>query len=169
MSSKPAINNEVAIGLRINGLEGFIGKSLLRTSRLRRAQSNLCSGLELVDSVGHDDLFRHKAVRDCCLVSLGSLDFDIAGLHRIVRFNNVHERRLRAVLDRSVRNEDCVADRIHQQTYINELIGEEGIVRVRKQRLELDCTGSRIDLIVDRQQRSRRELVLQIAIVSFGR
>src|SRR4029434_242221 len=103
------------------------------------------------------------------LVPLGSLDLDVAGLHGIARFNNVHERRLRAVLDRSVRNEDCVADRIYQQTYINELIWEEGIVRVRKQRLELDCTSRRIDLIVNRQQRSRGELVLQIAVVSFGR
>jgi len=57
---------------------------------------------------------------------------------------------LLAILNGYVGNHQLIAQRIHQQANVDELLGEERVVLVIENRFQLGSSGGAIDLIVQR-------------------
>src|SRR6185503_17062767 len=89
--------------------------------------------------------------------------------HCLIGLHYVHKGILRVALDCRQGNEDHTALRRKQQPRIHKLIRKERAVVVGKSCFELDGARGVIDLVVERQQRSRSKLRLLRAIERINR
>ena len=94
-----------------------------------------------------------------------SCDFDVAHVYGRVGLDDVDEGGLRASLERGRRDDHRSAQGVHEQARVDELVREERQVLVGEDGLDLDGPGGLVDLIVQRQERARRELVLVVAVI----
>ena len=100
---------------------------------------------------------------------MGDADRDWTHFNRLVTLDHVDECPLRTSLNRDGRDEGGSLLDIQEQSSIDELVGEQFIVVVGEDRLELDGAGGRVNLVVDRQQRSRGQPPLSLPIISLDR
>ena len=89
------------------------------------------------------------------VVSLGCFQRDRANVRLLVRIHNVYVRALRSALDRRCGNDRGVFDDVEQQMHIHELIRKQRVVRIVEYGFEARRAGALVDLIVDREKRSR--------------
>src|SRR5207237_958836 len=82
----------------------------------------------------------------------------------VIRVYEIHEGALGVALDDLVRHEGHIVVRIDEQTRIHELIWEQEVLLVLKERLGFNGARGGIDLVVESLQRASSELLLLSAI-----
>jgi len=129
-----------------------------------RRQLDLGAFLQLVCTVGYDDIAWRDAARDRRSLALNRPELHGGHRHRLIVLDDVDEGSRRAALDRRRRHESRVGKGLHEHSHVDELIGEEREIRVRKFRAKLHGAGRGVDLVIDGDQLARRELRLLIAV-----
>src|SRR5262249_9698269 len=97
----------------------------------------------------------------------GLRDRDVLNLDGIALGDGVDVGALRTTLQRSQRNETEIAFGVDQKMGVDELIGEELIVFVAEDRLELIGAGGCVDLVVDGEQFAAGDFCDVVAIVGL--
>ena len=168
LAGRPVVRLQ-APGIRRAGIRRAGSRSVLSFLRRRShpADGNLRLRSELVDPVGDDELPRLQAAGDGHLIRLGRPRLNGADTDGRVCLHDPHERRFRPALERRQRDDRRIPQRLDEEPGVDELVGEEGVVFVGEDRLELDCPGRRIDLVVDRRQRPGSETRLEVAVESL--
>src|SRR5882672_983586 len=180
------MSSDVATGLSMNGREGFIAPppslaalaalpalaALLRVFRglgAARRIRNLHLGAVAQAVVAVDDhgLARGNARLDRHAVAFAGAGLDRAQGDGAVVLEHIHEGSLCAALYRRGRNQSRAAERVEQQAHVDELVGEEIAVLVRKLGFQLDRPRGRIDLVVDGEQLSGGEPIFLLAVVGL--
>ena len=91
-------------------------------------------------------------------IAIGGAHRDGAHGDRLVGLHHVHKGALGVVLDGRRGNQRGPVLRAHQQSRIDELAWEKGVVLVGKEGPELDGAGRGVNLVVHREERPGRQL-----------
>ena len=130
-----------------------------RPARRPRAWRDPAPRLELVLAVGDDDVAFAHALRDDRLVAFDAADLDRLRLRDLVRTDNVRERAVRAALNDRRRHDERALQHVDLHARLHEGLRPERLVRVREARLEANRRRLRVDLVVDEQKHTCRQLV----------
>jgi hypothetical protein len=82
--------------------------------------------------------------------------------------DNIDESALLTVLNGDIGYDQLIGQRVHEQTYIDELLREERVVLVVENRLELGRASCIIDLIIKGHQLAGCQFSRIIAIIGIG-
>src|SRR5881227_1436292 len=131
------MSNVVATGRRINGRDGLIAEDL-PTGIHAAAQTNAVAG--------------------------GLRDGDGTDLHGVIAAHRIDVSSLRPTLNGGSRDDRQIVFRIDEKVHVHKLIGEESVVRIVKDGLQLVGAGGGIDLIVDGKKLAGGDFLGVVAI-----
>ena len=171
-SRMATISSEVATGRKMNGRDGFTGRCSAPSPwpppaalpLQRRLDNHLGARLQLVQSVGHQEFARRHPGIKRDHVALGRADRDRTQStvrSGLTTYTNVPCGFLWTAAAGANR---VSRDRVHQQLDVDKLVGEQRHVIVRKDRLQLNRSGTLIDLVVERLQRAYSKSCLEFAV-----
>src|ERR1700676_4820049 len=126
---------------------------------------NLAAVLQLVLAVNDHGVTRLESLADAHGVTRRKGQRDLLDFHGMVWQRQIDVGALRPALDGRRRNDGDVTFGVHQKMNIYELVGEENIVFVAEDGLQLIGTGGGVDLVVDGKELAGGNLVGVVAVV----
>src|ERR1700676_3010804 len=145
-------------------------RTFWRTRRLRRAgvgidQFDLRAFAQLVRTVDDHQISRLDGALHLGVLAFYRADLDRCDRYGLILLDEEDEGRRSAALNSGRRNQRGVSLRFDRHAHVDELIRKENAVLIGKFCPEFDGARGRVDLIVEGQQASGRELVLAAAVV----
>ena len=126
---------------------------------LRGRQFHLGALAQAIRAVDHDLVPDGQPLGDDGPRRVGRASDDLADRYGAVVLDDIDEAAHRAELDRGVGNDDGAGHGVDEQANVDELARKECVVRIGESRAQLERAGRRVDLIVERRQRPRRQFV----------
>src|SRR6202140_2545314 len=138
----------------------------LPSSAAPGARFNLAASLELVLTVGHNDVTGRYAVCDIGKILLSERNGNRRYVDGFILLHHEYIRALRPPLDGCCRYDGAVLAHFQQQPDVHELVGPKLAVFIFEYRFQFAGSRSRIDLVVDRLQLASCEFGLIVATVN---
>ena len=113
--------------------------------------------LQRIHALEHDAFARREPFGDGDALALRHAERDLADRRLAVGLDDVDEGPERRALDRGRRHDGRGTQRRQLQVDVDELVREQLVVGVLEDRPEADRAGRRVDLVVHRAQRARRQ------------
>src|SRR5271169_17194 len=149
------------VRVTLAGLSLLAGGSAVRFRG--RANGNFRPIQKLVEAVHRYHFLRFKTLYG------GHRSIGSAGRNRpngggLVTFNRVDKRTLGVALYRLSRNQSHIVLGVDKQLHVHELAREKSVILVVENGFELQSSGSRVDDIIETEQRARCQLRASFAI-----
>jgi hypothetical protein len=129
------------------------GLRLLGRRSCRLLESDACTVAEPKLAVDDDALTRHEPIGNDRLIFHSSVDADQTQFDGQIRFDHEHVGTILPDLDRCTGHEEGICLGAERQRDIDELSGPQPRVIVGERRLQRNCAGCNIDLIIDKCER----------------
>src|SRR6266446_4848474 len=156
-----------------SGLRRAFASGRRRRASIWAARANRGAGIDLgavlqfVLAIDNDDVAGIQSRVQTDAVASCLRNSDGANLRCAVAAGSVDISSLGAALNGGDRNDNEITFGVHEKVYVDELVGEERVVLVAEDGLELVSSGGYINLVVDGLKFARGDFCLVVAIIGI--